>query len=61
MKPENETKQKDQESTDSKPADNKRSTDQHFFYPEHSVTVVAKDREEADTKLEEILKGKQNG
>ncbi len=35
-----------------------RDVQNQYFYPEHGVTVVAKNREEADTKLQETLKGK---
>lgn len=37
----------------------KRSNEVPFFYPEHNVTILAKDREEADNKLKEVLAKKE--
>lgn len=36
-------------------AEKKRSTESVYFYPEHNISVLAKDKEEADNKLKEAL------
>lgn len=39
-------------------SESKREVKKNFFYPEHNVTIIAKDREEADNKLKESLSSK---
>jgi hypothetical protein len=36
-------------------AEKKRSAEAVYFYPEHNISVVAKDKQEADNKLKETL------
>lgn len=51
------TEQQSEGVAESKPEQSARK-EKAFYYPEHNKTVLAKDRKEADNKIQEILKSK---